>query len=147
MKNEVVAAEVAAFLRARLDEDEADARAATPGAWSADDSDYAGAIRSCGGADVIAGGRRGGDASVSESTEDAPRIARYDPARVLRDVEATRGVLAMYDQMVVDMAAPDAATSGPGRIAVTVLTPVLCHLARAYSDHPDHRADEWAPII
>ena len=78
------------FLRARLDEDEATARAATVGPWTVNDPEFAEAIRSADGVDVVAGGRWGGEAPVFASTEDALHIARHDPARVLAETEAKR---------------------------------------------------------
>lgn len=84
------------FLTARLDEDEHAARAATPGPWNVDNTDYAESIYAPGGIAVVAGGRWGGEASVFDTTEDAVHIARWDPARVLADIHAKRLVLATY---------------------------------------------------
>jgi hypothetical protein len=114
-----------AFVRARLDETAARAEAAQANAWyQAEDLE-----------------RQGFESADA-------RLITYDadPARVLREVEAKRGVLAIYDQMTADAANSRAIVSSPGRIGLTVLKPVLCHMARAWADHPDYRADEWKAI-
>ncbi|MCX5587559.1 DUF6221 family protein [Streptomyces erythrochromogenes] len=81
------------FLRARLDEDEQVARAATPGPWSVNDKSYAESIDGPNGVAVVGGSRWGGEASVFESTEDALHIAEHNPARVLAEVDAKRRLL------------------------------------------------------
>ncbi|MFJ9448175.1 DUF6221 family protein [Kitasatospora sp. NPDC101235] len=127
------------FLRARLDEDEQAARAATPGPWTVDSETYAAAIHGAGHADVIAGGRWGGEASVFESTEDALHIVRHDPPRVLAEVAAKRRILDQH-RGLESMTGPNCSTccieSWP--------CPTLRLLALPYANHPDYRP-EWAP--
>src|SRR5260221_6519627 len=72
------------FLEARLGEDEAAAKAATPGPWQP------GTLTAY--ADEAEARRAGLD--VSQFAADSCHIARHDPARVLREVEAGRKILA-----------------------------------------------------
>lgn len=73
-----------AFFTARLDEEETTAKAAAGGPWTGS-GPYVGAA----GAGIIMQARH---------SEDAAHVARHDPARVLRDVEADRAILAMLEQ-------------------------------------------------
>jgi hypothetical protein len=65
-----------AFLRARLDEDEAAAKAVLDLNWT------------------------GGEGHIGLSTSASLHIARHTPARVLREVAADRKLLAAYDEAV-----------------------------------------------
>lgn len=133
--------DLVAFLRARLDEDEAVARAAEPGPWStngyeivtrADDRDLA---------DVYGGGG---------STPD--HIARHDPARVLAEVEAKRRIIEMHEtEPAIPEVYCDHGTHSPGKPAMCAACgyeeapcPTLRLLAIPYADHPDYR-QEWRP--
>ena len=136
------------FISARLDEDEAAAKAASwdrPGdawrvwgvrtddAWVIDDDGQEGFVipRIGGGAD----------------TEGVARhVARHDPARALREVAAKRAIVAEHERDQSTMS-PD---MGDDVLQARIVTlgrtgSVLRHLASAWSDHPDYRA-EWAPI-
>ncbi len=114
------------FLRARLDEDEAAARAVEPLGHSVD-----------------MGGRRNDDrfahGRMGFASEDGmPRtlpdggasahFARHDPARVLAEVEAKRRIL---EWAPIDL--------GEGHS-----THIFRLLALPYADHPDYR-EEWRP--
>lgn len=127
-----------AFMKARLDEDEAIATAAaqfgTDGfsgrpQWinqygmvvDATDSDWA----------IV---DLGGTAVSGEPVY--AHIARHDPARTLREVAADRALLAEYDELANGLSAymyMAGALEGIIRYRVTV-----------WSDHPDYR-DEWRP--
>lgn len=83
--------DIAGFLAARYDEDEGAARLAARegGTWTQDDpSRYPGSISSLGGQVVYDEG--------SPDEHQAAHIARHDPARVLRQVEAGRKRLAEH---------------------------------------------------
>lgn len=69
-------------------------------------------------------------------------IVRHDPARVLRDVEAKRRILAAYvdDDRVRFGAFESCSDSCPA----TVLDEVLKLLALPYGQHPDYQSG-WAP--
>jgi uncharacterized protein DUF6221 len=154
----VLMTDLVEFLTARLDEDEQVARAATKGPWSVNDESYAETIYSADGAAVVAGGRWGGEASVFESTDDAIHIARHDPARVLREVEAKRTLLNTYIELRdrIDTAWREYSSaldgkrySGPtasytsGELAkMHALEDVLKTLALPYADHPEFQ-EEW----
>ncbi len=67
--------QLAAFLAARLDEDEGLARAATPGPWEH-------------------------RVDLSPSTHDAAHVVRHQPARVLRDIQGKRAIVRLYAKQV-----------------------------------------------
>jgi hypothetical protein len=104
------------FLRDRLDEDEAAARAATPGPWKQSGiGEYGwGVSFSRPGAGVEA---EDGD----QGRADAEHIARHDPARILAEVEAKRALLRGAEEWE----------------GGTLLYYILAPLARVYCDHPD----------
>ncbi|MFE9855563.1 DUF6221 family protein [Streptomyces sp. NPDC005780] len=74
------------FIRARLDEDERAAQRADPGSWT---------LRTLGRHDLAAVKTESGLMQLdgSRATANAVHIARHDPARVLREVEAKRLLL------------------------------------------------------
>lgn len=90
-----------AFIRARLDEDEAAAKSARPGPW-----DYETEVGGFGPVGCVMmplgnhkGTRTGLTAFTPLGTQDAAtaaHIARHDPARVLREVAAKRAILALH---------------------------------------------------
>jgi hypothetical protein len=118
--------DLVAFLRARLDEDEARARKAED-EWDAE--------------------------WVSAEWQDLPdevfaQARTYDPARVLREVEAQRAILDAYEwgkrrydsrEEMGDLA-QDRHRAGE----VFALLATIQTLAAVYRDHPDYRR-EWAP--
>ncbi|MEO3787724.1 DUF6221 family protein [Actinocorallia sp. B10E7] len=128
--------DLVAFLRARLDRDEAVARACMSASWK-----------------VTAGGRvrvdswpetagdapghpeRQGFVASAENEAYAEHIVRHDPRRVLRRVEAQRKAVALYEK---EQWARQRGVPGSG-----VLETVLRDLASQYSDHPAYRP-EWA---
>lgn len=131
--------DVADFIRARLDEDEAAARAATPGAWKIRprlegvcidagryDQVIAPGVVSCGSYCY------GGTSSVDISDADAEHIARHDPARVFADIAAKREIVAWVGDYDAD---PDGSAWG-----------ILGHLAALYADHPDYQ-QEWRSAL
>ena len=142
--------DLAAFLRARLDEDEAAANATTPGPW------MAGAERAHLVDNVVYGQSEWPDHIqqvcnvnyAQHKAGNATHIARHDPARALREVAAKRAILDGYEvtrqrydsrEEMGDLAA-DRHRAGEVfglKFAVQVLGAV-------YSDHPDYR-QEWAP--
>jgi hypothetical protein len=68
-------------------------------------------------------------ALVNDGRREVHHIIRHDPDRVLRDVEAKRGILAEYES-------PGLGLSDGLRVAVELL-------AGAWSDHPDYQAEGW----
>ena len=63
-------------------------------------------------------------------TDDGATVVRHDPARVLREVEAKRKILADYDNGYDEGLTPG-------------LDVAVYYLVAVYSDHPDFR-QEWA---
>ncbi|MGW3491963.1 DUF6221 family protein [Streptomyces sp. NPDC001054] len=127
-----------AFLRARLDEDEATARAASGGPWRA----HTGPVKpwqSRGelihpvytwdrpvGAPVI----------MTAMWADSAHIAYHHPERVLADVEAARVLIAQYEGLV------DAALDG--FTGVFALAAAIRAKATVYAEHPDYD-ESWRP--
>lgn len=105
------------FLRARLDEDEREARAAQDASAGQHGGWYGVAAMEAAGID-----RR-----------DATLIASFGPGRVLREVEAKR--------RIIDEAEHTIRHAGHG---YTLAEFILQELAEPYVDHPDYR-DEWRP--
>lgn len=141
--------ELAAFQRARLDEDEAAARAALAGPWHVNRAP----IQQGPGLQIL------DEAGLvvtwtpdfyKRGNSDATHIARHDPASVLREVEAGRARLALMAEATADMnrlladktaAVVDQAMAiGRARAAtVAVKWDAIVHIA-----HPDYMP-EWKP--
>ncbi|MEV7492180.1 DUF6221 family protein [Streptomyces anulatus] len=131
------------FLRARLDEESTEAQAASSkpggGRWKAvlDPEDLT----------AVCGQHKPGepgypDLPVVASPDDhetSVHIARQDPARVLREVEAKRELLADYERFVAERR-----RLMGGWDSYPEVSPVLTAFAAVYSDHPDYW-DEWRP--
>ncbi|GAQ52087.1 DUF6221 family protein [Streptomyces acidiscabies] len=132
------AVDLAEFVRARLDEDERVAKALfddpRPGRiarweWCDDSS-----IRDRGTPHVIL--------RVKFTwLREAAHITRHDPARVLREVDAKRQMLAIHRPYVAE---PGQACLGCAGGIEWETCPVVRLLALPYADHPDYR-EEWRP--
>ena len=130
--------DLVAFLRARFDEDERAARAATAGPWELDELEE---IPDLWG-QLVAGGKRvanvGNFAYQTEGgllTLDARHIARHHPARVLAEVEAKRQIIDLYERC---QPAPgeDPLTSRWGTAAQLVLRAMVTPFAGHPECHP-----------
>jgi hypothetical protein len=142
--------DLVAFLKARLDEDEAAANALATGGnpaigkagqWNA----------------YIEGGDDGwafeddaanGVGAIVGSHELAAHIARYDPARAVREVTAKRAIVARHK---TDIDPADALYGNSARceecgtyVVLMGPCPTLRILAAVWSDHRDYH-DEWKP--
>lgn len=127
-----------AFLDARLDEDERDARYATPGPWHIPENDpLAYCVDSPDGSGRIC---RFGDRVRSDDVRNSLHIVRHDPARILREVEADRRLLAAYAE-VAHMDIPDPEPEFAYGRAVGLGEAVRLRAAN-WSDHPDYQP-EW----
>ena len=118
--------DITEFVKARLDEDEAAAKAALESEWFAHVTEFASANHY----DTF------GDLAVEywqwfPGEADGVHVAHHDPARVLREVAAKRAILALAD-------------AGEGYAYSVAMERVVVQLAAVYSDHPDYRA-EWRP--
>lgn len=120
-----------AFISARLDEDQALAEGALMNGrsaeWEIDDGGDVQRVdtQGAGNAYVAVGPW---DTSVYRG--DAAHIVRHDPARVLRDVEAKRKILADYEGTRAITGDDDEYVAGLGL--------ALSALATVWSDHPDY---------
>lgn len=125
--------DLAQFLRKRLGEDEALALEAPPGPWqigNAVDPTQPCNVNTFPAVRPVADGLNW---LVAE------HIARHDPARVLREVEAKRRAMGRHHDF-------QGRCAGCGNDLIHPITdcPELRDLAAAYADHPDYRA-EWRP--
>lgn len=136
-------ADLIAFITARLDEDEQAARAVgMPDIWRADSSWAAELLN------PLPSQRQAHPGYVPMITQaDLDHIARHDPARVLREVEAKRRII----EAAEEASGLDIQVDGSFRVGRrdTTAEPyigdvILRALAAAWSDHPDYR-QEWAP--
>lgn len=125
--------EMAVFVEKRLDETEAIARAATPGPWIAIDSG------------VMAVDDETWPVDATESArdrEDRVHIAAHDPARVLREVEAKRRILARHADPghYCDASSQVEVTSFIAGEQVRHVWPcdTLLDLASPHADHPEY---------
>ena len=127
------------FLNARLDEDEAAAKAATVGPWEfegddpTDDEIYS--VHD-GIADLV-----GVAVAFTRDRQVAngQHMARHDPARTLREVEAKRAIIAEAGRIA------QSASMYPNQgnaAALIAMQTVLKILAAEDRDHPDYR-QEW----
>jgi hypothetical protein len=129
--------DLVAFLRARLDEDEAVARAAVGrGVWDVCTGEWVTAdvaSRELVFAIVADGARtQAADLSMAwDADERRAHIVRHDPARVLAEAAAKRAILDALDLYEYE---PEAAGL---RLAARCL-------AAVYAGHPDYRED-WKP--
>lgn len=130
--------DVVSFLRARLDEDEQIARAASDlgASWYVDGrTGEVAAVQPDpepgDSAVLVTCDSYGLSAAVEE--EQAVHIARHDPACVLRDVEAKRRIIDLCDTEI----------QGDTDGAVTASS-TLYLLALPYADHDDY-LEEWKP--
>ena len=73
-----------------------------------------------------------------------PAVTVGDPARVLREVEAGRAILARYEDCLARMEDPDYPAGVARDQAREYEDFVIPNLIAVYSDHPDYRA-EFAP--
>ncbi|MFD9174677.1 DUF6221 family protein [Streptomyces diastaticus] len=149
-------ADLIAFLRARLDEDEARARALPPGPWTWRKGEAA--TTSPG--DALVGVDGQPVLSASDPDEYMAWITRADgfdaylqqmqPARVLAEVEAKRRVVgecAYWNERMEAEAVNPPKFPQPGLdlgLLLDAMNPILRHLAAPYADHPDYR-DAWRP--
>ena len=127
-----------AFLRARLDEDEQEALAASPGPWKANaEQDEVLAVDDI---EVATGFALSGE----QLRATVRHIVRHDPARVLRDVETKRRLI---DREVEQDRERWRRRVDEHRLSFEdwmALSPqeTLRLLAAPYAGHPDYR-DEW----
>lgn len=133
------------FLRARLDEDEQAAQRACEYAsaewhldaefgetvlWWPPEPDVAENERRHG-IPVTADVWRG-QTIESSGARIAPHIARHDPARVLREVEAKRRIISEYERYAAER------RRAMGGWDSSEPSPIIVALAAVYADHPDY---------
>jgi hypothetical protein len=140
--------DLAAFISARLSEDEAAAAAASDGPWDAWRGRPGLGLGQLEHGVTLPGQEAGSLASIATASwMDAEHIARHDPARVLREVAAKRAMVQYCtDELAGDPEEEHASQYNEGFSAAgrAMATWVLRDLAATWSDHPDYRA-EWAP--
>lgn len=124
--------DLAVFLRARLDEDDAAAQRVRS-SW-----------RQIGetGVIVASDGERAEECANGNWAGIAEHIVRHDPARVLREIQAHRTTVDEYDIALGAPAATDQAAYWKGH--AETLREVCLRLATVHADHPDYR-EAWRP--
>ena len=120
------------FLKARLDEEEAKARAAHGATWVASQRGGVVDLDDTDGNQIA-----GGDGGLAWS--DADFMAHNHPARVLREIAAKHAILLQYTDAVTDWEEDREAPDGVGALEAVIL-----RMAGVYAAHPDYR-QEWAP--
>lgn len=145
------------FIKARLDEDETTARAASVGgAWRYDDGDSVGAWTLYDEQWAIASLTTYRHETYDYATQmpafrhpryvdadaNGEHIARHDPARVLHEVEAKRAIVDLYERVERDSWGTE--DNREPFIGEQYLRDVLLLLALPYSDHPDYDPT-WSP--
>jgi uncharacterized protein DUF6221 len=124
---------LASFLAARLDEDEAAARACGYDGtldWSAaPEGHHEGRVTDDGGSVVVYD-------EGSPTFLQAQHIARHDPARVLREVAAGRAILARYGEPLAGLGLGEQLQLSQEKQGLYF---AVCALAAVYSGHPDYR--------
>ena len=134
------------FLTARYDEEEAAAKACqSPSPWKAatHPSDHWIVTDATGDALIYDEG--------TPTLEEAAHIARHDPARVLREVEAKRKIVELHrpdpaeyiDADGDDRSSVDCWTCETGGVPDSWPCPTIRAAAAVYSDHPDYNPD-WS---
>lgn len=136
--------EIAAFLAARLGEDEATAKAATAGPWEfegddpTDDELYSihdGIVDLTG---VTVAFTR--DRQVANGRH----MARHDPTRTIREVEASRALIERYKRACAVRESVVSFTAGQDDGYRQACLDAIRDLAAIHSDHPDYQ-QEWKP--
>jgi len=119
------------FLLARIEEDEALARSASPGPWHVDaESTEVLAVDGI----VVADGFA---LSGKQTRATTAHIARHDPAHVLTECEAKR--------RIVEECAPNVAKDWPFPDGLNFSEFVVAELVQPYAGHPEYR-DEWRAL-
>lgn len=146
------------FLLARIAEDEAVARAASPSPWQYGD------VASVAGGSLYDKTRMIGDLHYEhlgnhdgsivrhllsdEADANGAHIARHDPARVLAECEAKRRIVEEHALVRIDRPDlhPDACAACGCHETYPTRWPcrTLRYIATAYADHPSYR-EEWRP--
>ncbi|MFJ4837187.1 DUF6221 family protein [Streptomyces sp. NPDC088746] len=132
-----------AFLRARLDEDERTAKAATPAPWC-DSGGYVTDIDQDGHSRVqvteFGTQDEDGKGDGPQGQADSAHIARQDPARALREAEAKRRVLRAHEKWCegrCEAKYPEGGFDAAHYWSIKTL-------AAVYADHRDYR-EAWRP--
>ncbi|MEU3683745.1 DUF6221 family protein [Streptomyces sp. NPDC030592] len=133
------------WLRAQLDDDERTARAATGEEWDAIAPSQPYVIFDVAAHKANKTLETVGRVAAVERAEDRAHIARHDPARVLREIDAKRQLFAIHRSEPN----PDWDRPGvDGRSCTCCITqypcPTLRLLALPYADRPGYR-EEWRP--
>lgn len=130
--------DLARWLGAQLDEDERIARGADPGPWKSESlgrHDQA-AINLAAPTSLI-------QFDGSRAAANGMHVSRHDPARVLREIDAKRAVLALHTQSLRDGGCQVCDVPGGRRLRPDACTTVRL-LASVYADRPGYR-EEWRP--
>ncbi|MEU0354950.1 DUF6221 family protein [Streptomyces cyaneofuscatus] len=137
-----------AFVKARLNDDELTALAASAGPWRSHTGPIAKWLSKGNLVHLVWTWDRmvGNPMIMTEAWADSQHIARQDPARTLREVKAARAVLALYEEAWerMDRAMDDSDTVAyqEARTEQRTLRKVLLCEAAVHEAHPDY-LEEW----
>jgi hypothetical protein len=136
-------ADLVAFLRARLEDDEHDARAAqlrAPTPWRTESWDVTvpdGSALTDSNGDGVA---------IARGDYIRAHLVRHDPARALAEVDAKRRIIEQHHRSGVTCPRCSLGTEDGQVVFERDPCGTLRLLALPYADHPDYRA-EWAPHV
>ncbi|MGQ5576738.1 DUF6221 family protein [Streptomyces sp. ECR3.8] len=135
--------ELVRWLGVQLDEDERISRAATPGPWR-DEGGYVTDVGPDGlpRVQVTDHGTQDGEPEEDDpqGRADSAHIARHDPARVLREIDAKRQLLARYEEL----RAASKEQGLIGDVTEEYQDFLLRLLALPYADRPGYK-ESWRP--
>lgn len=127
---------IVAFISARLDDEETAAKAASTGPWTVGPESGDGGWQILNGEGAVVGpGYEGGGAYY---ISDAEHIARQDPARTLRRVEAGRRILTRYEHACRQADVSEGAEREAWEKIAGALERDVADLAEIDSDHADY---------
>ena len=133
--------ELVAFLEERLDDDEYRAKAARSESWTVEQDPAATPGQVPVESRVVTGADDESGIARVNGRDRALHIARHDPARVLHEIEAKRGILEAVTRVEPDASQGTAVRPNDANAATVA---VLEMLALPYADHGDYRT-EWRP--
>ncbi|MDQ5861286.1 MAG: DUF6221 family protein [Actinomycetota bacterium] len=137
------------FLLARIAEDEAVAKAASPGPWiwEGDASEDESFLYGPNGSSILSAYGMHSQGFLERSEGDADQIARHDPARVLAECTAKRAILLEHPMTMThwwpEMVETDVCETCGDGVTVEWPCPTIAALSAVYTDHPDYQ-QEWA---
>jgi len=131
------------FLLARIGEDEAMAKAVTPGPWRIEKTSSHMDSETWAVADIERFRGYTNHVACGEDKRLAIYIARHDPARVMAECEAKRWIMKIHTEGLDDFDGSELYSTGcDGCRSALWPCPTILALILPYADHPDYQP-EW----